>query len=138
VKFFKEICSLLDDTCNVSITVNKIKRIESKIKEGCKNRDTTILLSVSVVGRYSLLYWEQNYNKWVNKFGNSKKYPDINWRTVAKDDAISAGITATHLAVSGTGEAIAATGPEGWIGLGMIIAGSAIEGSAASILSSIW
>lgn len=46
-------------------TIEKIKDIELDIKKQCSNEESELLLAATVVGRYSLEYWQNNYEKWI-------------------------------------------------------------------------
>ena len=48
-------------------TIEKIKDIELDIKEQCSNEESELLLAATVVGRYSLEYWLNNYEKWISE-----------------------------------------------------------------------
>lgn len=55
-----------------------------------------------------------------------------------KSDVAGGAVAGLHLWFSGTGAALAATGPSGWTAIGMIIAGKSLQASACALLVSIW
>jgi hypothetical protein len=155
VSIFKEITStLFERQLNFAGILNNLSKIEKKIDQDSSDRDKIILKSICVVARHSMNYWHKNYDKWIIEFSGANKITgtkvrlkstategdidDINWSAVAASDALAAGVGATHLVISGTGQLIAATGPVGWLGLGLIVTGYAIEGSAGALLIDIW
>jgi len=95
----------------------------------------------SRISVHSLSYWHENLTKWETSFGGNNKVSGpygISWGNAAKSDAVSAGVGAVHLAVSGTGAAMLAGGPAGWVGIGAVVVAEGIIGSASSILVDLW
>ncbi len=159
----KELLQLLlktIETCNhknFNRRISKLEKINSEIDRLYNSKDVMMLKSVCSVGKHSLSYWSENYSKWKNELSTSSvKVPqyirlksansegdddawyDFNWGAIGASDAVSAGIGVTHLAISGTGGALVATGPGGWVAIGAVVTGYAIEGSAASMLVDIF
>jgi hypothetical protein len=56
----------------------------------------------------------------------------------AKSDVFSAVVGALALAVSGTGAAMLAGGPAGWVGIGAVVVAEGLMGSAGSMLVDLW
>lgn len=83
-------------------------------------------------GKSSIKFWE-NY---IDSKKYKKQYPPIedciDAGAIAASDAIGAAAGATHLAISGTGAALVASGPWGWVGAGLVVAAEAAIASAAA------
>ena len=119
---------------NNSLTLDKkLQTIESKIKVVEKINESDekkIVLTGLYIGKNSLNYWMNNGIKWETLFNKQTRF-SFNWGSVAWSDAFGAIGMASELFISGTAQGmIAASGPAGAVGVGMVIAAGAIMGSA--------
>ena len=119
---------------------NKLRAIGSLITEKFTTvEEQMILLPVTSVGEYSFQYWNENAWKWYAKFGTYGYEMKSQVRSkIWKSDVAGGAVAGLHLWFSGTGAALAATGPSGWTAIGMIIAGKSLQASACALLVSIW
>lgn len=150
----KPLASLLDDlnvvftdiernqNMRLSDAISQIEGLERKaVKNLTKTEDQFVFFVYSRIAIHSLTYWHNNLDNWVIAFSGTKKVSGpfgISWGNAAKSDVVSAGVGALHLAVSGTGAAMLAGGPAGWVGIGAVVVAEGIIGSAGSILVDLW
>ncbi len=94
----------------------------------------TMIITMAKVGKASLEYWKDKGGEWQNSLNNSQA--KFNWGAIGISDAGGAVTAAAGLWASGTGSAmIAAAGPGGAVGVGLVIAGGAIGSSATAFFA---
>ncbi len=88
------------------------------------------------IAKNSINYWHDNIKNWYEVFNGTNSLKDLDsfnwswpWRTLALNDAEGAVATAASLAVNGTGEALIAAGPDGWLAGGMVLAAGGLGSS---------
>ena len=100
-----------------------------------------IFLSGTSVAKHSLEYWSENVDEWADLFENENGnrtmsaqgfWDRFNWGAIGISDAGGAVSSAAGLALSGTGAAMVAGGPAGWIGIGLVVGASAIISSGTA------
>lgn len=107
---------------------------------GLSDDEKFIFFSGSSVAKNSLEYWDNNIAEWAEFFeyteGNRMSargfWDSFNWGAIGISDAAGAVGMAANLALNGTGAAMAATGPGGWVGIGLVVAASSIGSSATA------
>lgn len=129
----------VDSDTNLNSLINRIDNIQQKAVNTLPINEQFFILSTASIEKYSLEYWKKNYNKWklssyTSKGKSAKNIDDINWKAAGMADVGGAAMAALSLAVSGTGAAMAATGPAGWSGIGLVVVGRGLQASAARML----
>ncbi len=118
-----------------------ISDLENEINGSNINDDEKFIALVGTsVAKSSLVYWNEHISEWAdlfvdengNKISNKSFWDNFNWGAIAISDAAGAVGMAANLALNGTGAAMAATGPGGWVGIGIVIAASSIGSSATA------
>lgn len=97
--------------------------------------DRTIILSAISVAKSSSIYWDENDTKWGTKFGYTNyKLEGLIKSGIWKSDVGGAMVFGLHMWFNGSAAAIASTGPSGWLSLGIILGGAALESSVVALL----
>ncbi len=149
--FSPELQDLLDDLHSLSDSdkndweisdfLNYISDLENQANNlGLSDEEKFIFFSGTTVAKNSLEYWNNNIAEWAELFEDSKGnrmsakslWDEFNWGAIGISDAAGAVGMAARLVVSGSGAAMAATGPGGWVGIGLVVAAGAIGSSATA------
>ncbi len=149
--FSLELQSLLDDLNSLSASdkddweINDYLNYISDLENQANNSDLSdeekfIFFSGSSVAKNSLEYWDNNIAEWTELFedtGGDRMsargfWDSFNWGAIGISDAAGAVGMAANLALNGTGAAMAATGPGGWVGIGLVVAAASIGSSATA------
>lgn len=123
-----------DSNANVATTINNISLLESDAESNLRlnNTDLAILFSATNTARYTLLYWENNIDKWYSHAVNIPKDFWGDMRDVGGADvggAIGGAVYAAAVnAIPGAGQAA----------YGSTIIASAAGASAATAAVKIW
>ena len=125
---------------NTSISIDNLQlqlnQMESEIQNMLTSeKDKSIILSTISVAKSTSTYWNENGNKWGEMCGH-KDYKLIGSTrsSIWRSDAFGAAGFGLHMWINGTAGAIISTGPSGWIAMGLILGGAALESSAIAFL----
>lgn len=125
---------------NTSISINDLQLQLTQMEEEIQNsltseKDRSIILSTVAVAKSTSTYWNENAKKWGEKCGY-KDYELIGSArsSIWKSDAFGAAGFGLHMWMNGSAGAIISTGPSGWIAMGFILGGAALEASAIALL----
>lgn len=149
--FSSELQNLLDalnglsdsnkDSWEINDYLTYISDIENQANSsGLSDKEMFILYTGTSVAKNSLKYWNDHIAEWSQLFENTKGYKisakgfwdNFNWGAIGISDAAGAVGMAANLVLNGTGAAMAATGPGGWVGIGLVVAASSIGSSATA------
>ncbi|MEA1886012.1 MAG: hypothetical protein U9N72_02225 [Bacteroidota bacterium] len=73
ISFFNELDEIISNLeIGLQPTIGKILNLERDIIDKCNSDETKILLSATAIARYSLEYWTNNYEKWLNELSSNK------------------------------------------------------------------
>lgn len=123
---------LLDENKSTADKINSLANYQPtrNIKD---DLEYTMIITMSKVGKASLEYWNTKGSSWQAAVGNTEA--KFNWGIIGFSDAGGAVTAAAGLWASGTGAAmIAAGGPGGAVGVGLVIAAGAIGSSATAFV----
>lgn len=110
IYYFNKIENIMSDvTLNLEQTLDNIGAIEIEIITQCPEEDIDVLLSSTSVGKHSLVYWNENFDFWIDELIGStgnKSEEDWEWfwgtlKNMGKSDLVGAGIGAGVGAIAG-------------------------------------
>lgn len=149
--FSSELQNLLDALNGLSVSnkdnweindyLTYISDLENQANSsGLSDEEKFIFYTGTSVAKNSLKYWNDNITEWSQLFETTKGYKmsskgfwdSFNWGAIGISDAAGAVGMAANLVLNGTGAAMAATGPGGWVGIGLVVAASSIGSSATA------
>lgn len=149
--FSSELQNLLDALNDLSVSnkdnweindyLTYISDLENQANSsGLSDEEKFIFYTGTSVAKNSLKYWNDNITEWSQLFETTKGYKmsskgfwdSFNWGAIGISDAAGAVGMAANLVLNGTGAAMAATGPGGWVGIGLVVAASSIGSSATA------
>lgn len=90
--------SIIDNGIGLNEIISNINNLEIYAQSEYNEDEKVIILSALSVAKYSLTYWHDNLNNWLQipyiqkviSETNGKRIQDINWKDVAKADVVGA------------------------------------------------
>lgn len=137
-KYLLEIYSNLEQIDTKQIEYfEEIEKIREESKNLSDEFEIFIIDSTIEILMASYQYWDKNVTEWVSH-PNSKVNGKISVSGLVGADATGATLSAVNMAVNGTGAALIAIGPSGWVAAGAAVAAGGLMSSAGKAIWDLW
>ncbi len=126
----------MDGDDDLKSLTDRIAAVEAKAKESLSGAELDAVLAGCYVGTYTLQYWHDNMDRWVEIAPVNPDGPFIDgfsWKWLGKED-LKGGINGA----TGCGGVVLVTGPVGWTGWAASILGAALGASLGNVIDQFW
>lgn len=137
---------ILDLMTDNDLDINSLQTRIQNILFGVNNnitvdREKRVLYLSIAVAKHSLIYWHDNFQKWLDlnpNYSNQSEAEGFSWKRFGTSDVKSAAGTAIVMTSTGAYAAMAVTGPGGWVAAGAVTVAAAGIGSCIDAIGVLW
>lgn len=136
--YYNQLNSLLNDsTIALRALHSNLSLLETEIENSTNllDKDKNIILSAISVAKFSSEYWEENDIYWGEKCGyENYVLSGFERSSLWRSDVGGGVLMGINMWANGSAGVLLGVGPKGWLAMGMILGGVALQSSAAEFI----
>lgn len=136
--YYEQLTNLLNDsTIALRALHSDLDILQTEVENSTNllEKDKSIILSAISVAKYSSEYWEDNDNYWGEKCGYTNyTLSGIERSNLWRSDVAGGALMGINMWANGSAGILLGLGPKGWLAMGMVLGGAALQSSAVEFI----
>lgn len=125
---------LMDEDQDMTSLLGRISAVEARARITLTGQDLETVLSGCYVASYTLQYWHDNADAWIELSPKELTRDRFSWKSLGRAD-LQGGVAAGF---GGLGTMLLKCGPTGWKGWAALVIGGAVGGSVVNAWDQLW